>query len=460
MELFCENPRIITSPRANYLVARYHNYVIDGEFVFVDDVRNFCDGYKYKYFSPRKYNVTLENIDKFGILTDNGLEPMFLAVPCGRCVLCREKKATDWSFRALCENQSSISQPLFLTLTYNDAHKPHCGVIKRDVQLFLKRLRRNLDKLGIVHNIRYFACAEYGKNTHRPHYHLILWNFPRVEFKTVTDCLHFIEDAWRAPVLDRWKQPRYAKDGSPITQSIGFAYCVPCNNGAISYVMKYMRKDCVVPVGCNPVFYLSSRKNGGIGAPFFRKYIDFYRKNPDCLEFTVIDRWSNKSQTKKLPAYFRSLVWPSCSRLVSKEDRDVYQSFLNNLKKRETLSRLCNFSNVPLLFDDEMKLIKKWSLSGFSWNHDSIPSYYHKVRRLSPEKLNLLYVRVCDAIEYQMRYLENVDFPVQYFVSRETQLSERRKMLEENMSQKSLDIKEVKEQIISRRKLAQYKEKF
>jgi hypothetical protein len=62
------------------------------------------------------------------------------------------------------------------------------------------------------------------------------------------------------------------------------------------------------PEGCNDVFFLSSRRNGGIGAPHFKQYIDFYRQNPDCIEFTVYDRYSGKQQTKLLPVSARCTV--------------------------------------------------------------------------------------------------------------------------------------------------------
>ena len=56
----------------------------------------------------------------------------------------------------------SESIPLFLTLTYNNENLPKHGVFKEEIQLFLKRLRISLDRLHYKHNLRYFACAEYG----------------------------------------------------------------------------------------------------------------------------------------------------------------------------------------------------------------------------------------------------------------------------------------------------------
>lgn len=69
----------------------------------------------------------------------------------------------------------------FVTLTYNPRHLPAgAGLRLRDLQLFLKRLRRWYDEPGI----RYLACGEYGDTPMdnfewtrlgRPHYHLALF---------------------------------------------------------------------------------------------------------------------------------------------------------------------------------------------------------------------------------------------------------------------------------------------
>ncbi len=62
----------------------------------------------------------------------------------------------------------------FVTLSYDDDHLPEdLSVSKREVQLFMKRLRKNNAK-----DFRYFAVGEYGDQTMRPHYHLVLFNHP------------------------------------------------------------------------------------------------------------------------------------------------------------------------------------------------------------------------------------------------------------------------------------------
>lgn len=102
-----------------------------------------------------------------------------ITVPCGKCLSCLSRRRSSWSFRLKKELDVATSA-YFITLTYDDDHLPHsdCGapvVCKKDVQLFFKRFRKKLYPV----KIRYFLVSEYGENTHRPHYHLILFNFPR-----------------------------------------------------------------------------------------------------------------------------------------------------------------------------------------------------------------------------------------------------------------------------------------
>lgn len=69
----------------------------------------------------------------------------------------------------------------FVTLTYAPEHVPYSTdedtgerlqtLRKRDLQLWLKRLRKKIDPIPI----RYFGCGEYGPETERPHYHAIVF---------------------------------------------------------------------------------------------------------------------------------------------------------------------------------------------------------------------------------------------------------------------------------------------
>lgn len=95
-----------------------------------------------------------------------------LNLPCRMCIGCRLKHSRDWAIR--CVHEAALySQNCFITLTYRPDDLPEGGgLVKDDLQRFLKRLRKNSGR-----RFRYYACGEYGDKTMRPHYHALLFGF-------------------------------------------------------------------------------------------------------------------------------------------------------------------------------------------------------------------------------------------------------------------------------------------
>lgn len=118
---------------------------------------------------------------KRGITFDRGASfsgvPMDL--PCGQCIGCRLAKSLQWAVRCMHEKQlHELSS--FVTLTYDEDNLPEGGsLVKRDVQLFMKRLRERLK----VRGIRFYMCGEYGERTNRPHYHILFFNIDFLDKK-------------------------------------------------------------------------------------------------------------------------------------------------------------------------------------------------------------------------------------------------------------------------------------
>ena len=116
-------------------------------------------------------------------------------MPCGKCIACLKRKRDEWVFRL--QKEIGLSKyAYFVTLTYDDVHLSLTPSLnptlkKEDLQNFFKRLR----KKGYL--CRYYAVGEYGGQTQRPHYHLILftnsekddvtraWNFGLTHFGSV-----------------------------------------------------------------------------------------------------------------------------------------------------------------------------------------------------------------------------------------------------------------------------------
>lgn len=130
-----------------------------------------------------------------------------LKLPCGKCVGCRKKRARSWTVRLLLEAQMH-EQNRFVTLTYKDEKLPeNKGLRYRDVQLFLKRVRKRgyWFRYGPHSGVRFFCAAEYGSSRHRPHYHLLLYNFKPQDEEVWQNGSRFsksLEDLWGSGTVD------------------------------------------------------------------------------------------------------------------------------------------------------------------------------------------------------------------------------------------------------------------
>lgn len=111
-------------------------------------------------------------------------------VPCGKCNFCLESRRNEWTFRLRMEMNVSHAAH-FITLTYDDnnivySEHGHPTLVKRDLQLFTKRLRKEQDSHTDL-TLRYYSVGEYGTTTLRPHYHSIMFNLiPEVCNKLTT----------------------------------------------------------------------------------------------------------------------------------------------------------------------------------------------------------------------------------------------------------------------------------
>jgi len=118
-----------------------------------------------------------------------------MTVPCGKCAFCGATRRSDWALRLHYEGRLHYGSK-FITLTYANCHlvwrDGHPQLHRRHTQLFFKRLR----KAG--YKLRYYGVGEYGCQTFRPHYHVLLfgdvpedvirsaWDYGEVHIGSVT----------------------------------------------------------------------------------------------------------------------------------------------------------------------------------------------------------------------------------------------------------------------------------
>lgn len=203
-----------------------------------DSMRVYRNKVSYYLYKNAYKCDALYLYDEYGVAIE-----MTMQVPCGHCTLCREQKRKHVAAMCQMECQQHQTLPLFTTLTFADKYLPEDGVDPRDVQLFMKRLRISLKrKYKVDVNLRTAYCGEYGKQTKRPHYHILIWGFPYEKFR------------WNFLKIDRFIRACWHQ---------GLTYTEPCTNcNCGQYIAKYMTKDSPEPKGKNKCFVRHSANLG------------------------------------------------------------------------------------------------------------------------------------------------------------------------------------------------------
>lgn len=167
--------------------------------------------YKAEFLDRLSYDDT-----KFEQLQKAGKYRKVDVIGCGQCHECILAKSRNDATKIMLEKQYGYTRDegtkeepkevhydyadnecWFITLTYDDAHlhthtyidtytgEVHRGVSlnKDDIQNFVKQCRNYFPNKCI----RYMQCGEYGKSTHRPHHHIIIFGLPldELQFKKI-----------------------------------------------------------------------------------------------------------------------------------------------------------------------------------------------------------------------------------------------------------------------------------
>lgn len=446
LNTYCTSPFLLPNAESFTPLRTFHRIIVGGIERQLNETlleRASYEGFAPFYHSLKK-KYTYEDLSDsytFNPLTGETF-PLFNVVGCGKCPLCRDIKTAEWSFRCECETATSLTSPLFVTLTYNNESLPDYNSLKKkDVQDFLKRLRINALRNSTPLNLRYIAVGEYGSRTKRPHYHLILWN--TWQGATLASTLDAISHAW----------------------GHGFCYVKPCDSGATTYVLKYMRKEWIAPAwfpGEKP-FFLSSRRGGGIGSAYARSVAPFHRKHPEITEMSVTNPFSGKTIYKPIPGAFRDIFYPTPSRILSSDITKSYKTLRGLLAEVDQLHRV-NHSLYPSL--DLMQythLFRKYSFLDHS-QAVVAPAFYNTAFGDSPlfrNTLSELYEALVNNINALTDVLSYYSFDRGHVLScrkmrRINALTARIKKLDKPL----IDVKESLYSVINRAKLSASRELF
>lgn len=254
-----------------------------------------------------------------------------MSLPCGKCGECRTRRATSWSFRLMQEEKVS-SSAYFITLTYENppmSDKGYMVLQKRDVQLWLKRVRKSVGKTSANTNIKYYVVGEYGTIGYRPHYHVIIFNLP-------------LENLIGKKFADAVKRDELVLDGKfPFFSDSwpqGHITIGQVSGASVGYTLKYLCKPPRIPVHKNddriPEFSLMSK---GLGAAYMTdKMVEWHKA--DLLHRTCAVIEDGKKIA--LPRYYRD-------RMYSSEERGLIkgytQAYVQDLMEQNAAEMLENY---------------------------------------------------------------------------------------------------------------------
>lgn len=224
-----------------------------------------------------------------------------IQIPCGKCIGCRLEYSRQWANRCVLESLSyPQEQNWFLTLTIDDDHigkyitsQGFASVHTDDITVFMKALRgRWATQHNVTDGIRFFGCSEYGDESARPHYHILVFGCP------MFDLVHYKnnyqgDELFISRELDGvWKK--------------GFVTVAEFNWNTAAYTARYVMKkakgvcqDYYDRLDIEPEKTRMSRMPG-IGLNYFNShYLEVYD-----LDEIVLPSNGDQARVIKPPKYF------------------------------------------------------------------------------------------------------------------------------------------------------------
>ena len=321
----CNSPLLLVNRAAVNMI--YHGcqlYMANRPSTYV--TRSNIQDYPVSTLLALARKMSVDELEACYVQRGSYKEPLYIYVPCGHCLLCRNRKYVDFVSRCNMESQLYVCPPFFVTLTYRPADLPPRGDLRyKDIQDFFKRLRRKWDYQGLEHNLRYVCACEYGSRTHRAHYHLILWNNPYKATELTPKEFY----AFRDDVFNAWSHCE--------ASAFDFGQCA---GGAAGYVAKYISKPPHTYGHLIKPSIHSSTCHGGIGSGLIRSKEKYYHDNPQLRVFTYYDVSKEDFVNQNFGQYITTHLWPSPSRLVPARVRNAYKEFCDFVQLGVSLSFL------------------------------------------------------------------------------------------------------------------------
>lgn len=270
--------------------------------------------------------------------------------PCGKCEACQENRINEFQLRVSHELESYNYEACFITLTVDDDNMekvfPNRELTHRPFQLFMKRLRKELSKIG--KKITYLMCGEYGAKYNRPHYHAVIFGWkPDLRDLTIIE-----------------KKKNYNISSSALIRKCwthGFNTVGAANIHSGSYLVKYVIKqtkdwnDYLYETDIETgeirnykrpyLVYPRSKQNGGLG---YR----WYKENCKEIFEKGYIQGSNIEIKQSIPRYYK--------RKFEEEFPELYKQWKENAEINAKEQILIDAEKAGVLITAADILLGKW----------------------------------------------------------------------------------------------------
>lgn len=235
------------------------------------------DGHQYK----KGVVMSADDYEKFNKINNELVK--IQRIPCGNCIGCRLDYSKQWATRCMLEAKNSENN-WFLTLTYDNENIPMKSEIMNketgeifyndgswtgtlqpeDMTKFIKRLRKHWKYHYNVDEIRYFYCGEYGGQTGRPHYHMIVFGLPIEKDDLI---FKFANENYQ-PIYECPKIAKIWGKGIVSVGKVTFSSCAYVARYVTKKIKGYESEEQYAKQGRIPEYVQMSR-NPGIGLKYY-----------------------------------------------------------------------------------------------------------------------------------------------------------------------------------------------
>lgn len=269
-------------------------------------------------------------------------------IPCGKCIGCRLDYSREWANRGYLESLYH-EENYFVTLTYDEDNinildyvedeegftytndgEWNGYLVPKDLQDFIKRLRK-------VGKFRYMACGEYGSQTERPHYHMIIFG------------LHLPKETFYNPKIIN-KNIYYQNTIIESKWTAGISNICDANWNTTAYVARYITKkqngvhsdQVYASKGQTKEFFRVSLKPG-IGEQYYREHWKEIYKNDQ-----ILIKNNKGTSVCKPPKYF--------DELYKREHPEEYKELQRRRRKEGENANLLKDQGTSLLRQERLEV--------------------------------------------------------------------------------------------------------